>query len=203
MKTSLIHSGKSYLTSLLPDHLSTHHALRLVIMSLDDYYLTHADQIKLRDAKPTNPLLSGRGPAGTHDLSLLSQSLNQLADNNSENAKPVQLATYDKSKYAGEGDRAEDTVTVTGPIDVVIFEGWMNGFASLPAEQLRSRYDKAAEDSTVRNYPLQVLEEINRNLKAYEEQCWRHIDCFVQIEPVELSYVWTWREQVGRHTHNH
>lgn len=166
-------------------------------MSLDDYYLTHADQVKLRESKSSNPLLSGRGPAGTHDLPLLNQSLSELASINSQGAQPVRLATYDKSLFAGEGDRAAETVTVTGPVDVVIFEGWMNGFASLSEQELHSKYDSAAAHSTVRSYPLEVLSEINSNLKDYEETLWKRINCFVQIQPIELSYVWTWRQQVS------
>ena len=38
---------------------------------------------------------------------------------------------YDKSAYSGKGDRADASTwpQAQGPVDVVLFEGWMLGFA--------------------------------------------------------------------------
>lgn len=46
---------------------------------------------------------------------------------------------YDKSAYSGRGDRADPSTwpVVSGPLDVVLFEGWMNGFQVLPDEEVR------------------------------------------------------------------
>ncbi|OCF30789.1 D-glycerate 3-kinase [Kwoniella heveanensis CBS 569] len=198
-------AGKSYLTNLLPAHLAERHSLRLATMSLDDFYLPHSQLSQLASSRPGNPLLQGRGPAGTHDLPLLRGCLEGLREINSGGAKVVQLPTYDKSLVSGQGDRTEKTVPVQGPIDVVIFEGWMNGFASLSQSELEERYASAEVDqaggkpSTFRSYTLETLSEINRSLKEYEENAWRHIDCFVQIQPLQLDYVWTWRLQQEHH----
>lgn len=172
-------------------------------MSLDDFYLPHNELLNLHETNPQNPLLNGRGPAGTHDLPLLKGCLTQLARINDAKSEIVRLPTYDKSLFGGEGDRTSETVQVTGPVDVVIFEGWMNGFGSLSDEELRRRYDEAETQHAGGNklamlsYPKEVLLQINLNLRQYEDQLWGFIHCFVQIEPVDLSYVWTWRLQVG------
>ncbi|WVF69662.1 hypothetical protein IAT40_004441 [Kwoniella sp. CBS 6097] len=200
-------AGKSYLTNLLPAHLAERHSLRLATLSLDDFYLTHSDLSKLGASRPDNPLLQGRGPAGTHDLPLLRQSLDGLRDINATTnvAEVVELPTYDKSLVSGQGDRTQATVTVKGPIDVVIFEGWMNGFASMTDQELEERYSSGklqiSEDkgATFRQYTLGTLGEINRSLREYEKHIWSHIDCFVQIQPLQLDYVWTWRLQQEHH----
>jgi D-glycerate 3-kinase len=40
---------------------------------------------------------------------------------------------YDKSAYAGRGDRADISTwpSVAGPLDVILYEGWMTGFTPL------------------------------------------------------------------------
>lgn len=44
---------------------------------------------------------------------------------------PTPLFRYDKSAYSGKGDRADAASwpQAQGPVDVVLFEGWMLGFA--------------------------------------------------------------------------
>lgn len=77
---------------------------RCATLSLDDLYLTAAEQAKLAQVHASNPLLRYRGNAGTHDLQLADQVLIQL-----EQAKPgdvVRLPRYDKSVNSGRGDRA-------------------------------------------------------------------------------------------------
>lgn len=46
---------------------------------------------------------------------------------------------YDKSAYAGRGDRAPQSSwpVVQGPLEVVLFEGWMSGFAPVEDAQVR------------------------------------------------------------------
>lgn len=212
-----VHAGKSYLTGLLPDYLEKNYNLRLATMSLDDFYLTHSDQVKLAQSQPDNPLLSGRGPAGTHDLPLLVECLAKLKSINDCRAKhsiqakdqSLRLPIYDKSLFKGEGDRSNEAAEVQGPIDVVIFEGWMNGFGPLSDDKLEERYAEAERQwssssfrgtaeakPTILLYSRSTLHNINQNLRKYEV-LWDQIDCFVQIRPVNLSYVWTWRLQVS------
>lgn len=47
------------------------------------------------------------------------------------------MPRYNKSAHQGRGDRADPSTwpQVSGPLDVVLFEGWMSGFAPLPADQ--------------------------------------------------------------------
>ena len=48
----------------------------------------------------------------------------------------MSVPRYDKSAFAGTGDRADESSwpNVTGPLDVVLFEGWMLGFNAIGAE---------------------------------------------------------------------
>ena len=73
-----------------------------------------------------------RGQAGTHDIGLARQTLEQLKTATSESSE-VGLVRYDKSSHEGRGDRAPDSKwqQVKGKVDVVLFEGWMLGFKPL------------------------------------------------------------------------
>ena len=52
--------------------------LRCASISIDDFYLSHADQQQLSADQPDNRLVQGRGNAGTHDLQLGSETLAAL-----------------------------------------------------------------------------------------------------------------------------
>jgi pantothenate kinase-related protein Tda10 len=61
--------GKTTLVFEL-EKLSTALGIRAASVSIDDFYLSHAAQQMVTAAHPDNPLLAGRGNAGTHDLQL-------------------------------------------------------------------------------------------------------------------------------------
>lgn len=111
-------TGKSTLALLLRDYLASEHARNVVILSIDDIYLTREERRSLADQ--VHPLLATRGVPGTHDAALGIRVIEQL-----KSLGPgVTLAVprFDKSR----DDRCaqSDWSTVTGPIDLLIFEGW-------------------------------------------------------------------------------
>jgi D-glycerate 3-kinase len=86
-------------------------------------------------ANPDNALLQYRGNAGSHDLGLGTATLEALVAATSPDTA-VAVPRYDKSQNAGRGDRAPQDAwpQVKGPVDVVLFEGWMLGFAPIQAD---------------------------------------------------------------------
>lgn len=82
----------------------------------------------------SNRLLQVRGNAGTHDLKLGSDTLAALKSASGSGGQ-VAVPRYDKSQNQGRGDRADESSwpTVQGPLDIVLFEGWMLGFQPLAA----------------------------------------------------------------------
>lgn len=120
-------------------------------LSYDDVYLTYDDQEALA-AKTGNDLLRFRGSAGTHDLDLGADTLEALL----RGEAGVRLPRYDKTLRGGRGDRAPASAwpTLPEPADVVLFEGWMNGF-------------RAADDGAPLAAIHPGLPEVNANLAAY------------------------------------
>jgi hypothetical protein len=104
----------------LKDHLP----LQCAAVSIDDFYLTRADQVAVAAAHSGNQLLQVRGTFGTHDTALAVATLEALCA--AGHGDTVKVPLYDKSAFQGQGDRAprDRWPVVAGPVDVVLFEGW-------------------------------------------------------------------------------
>ncbi|BGP42018.1 hypothetical protein JCM10449v2_006015 [Rhodotorula kratochvilovae] len=210
-------SGKSYTASKLPALLaaassSSPSPTRTAALSLDDLYLPYTGLAAVAASDPSNALLAGRGQAGTHDLPL-GVSLLTALKRPAPGSAPIALPVFEKSLNGGAGDRlpVEQWVLVERPdeVDVVVFEGWMNGFRPLDPPQLLSelyelaRTDPAAAKARLGiDYEMPFLLEhkedhlavVQENLKGYAA-LWDMVDTFVQIKPERMGYVWEWRLQ--------
>ncbi|CAI5941398.1 unnamed protein product [Closterium sp. NIES-65] len=150
-------------------------------VSIDDFYLTAQQQAALREAHPANRLLELRGNAGSHDLALGVSTLSALKKASAPGTR-VPLPRYDKSAFSGRGDRSPEAAwaAVEGPVDVVLFEGWMLGFHALPA------HEAAAIDPQ--------LGEVNGRLQQYS--AWHDmVDSWVIIQVADVDWVFDWRLQ--------
>mmetsp|Transcript_38061 Transcript_38061/g.89077 ORF Transcript_38061/g.89077 Transcript_38061/m.89077 type:complete len:417 (+) Transcript_38061:157-1407(+) len=146
--------------------------------SIDDFYLTGADQEALAAAHPTNAILQVRGNAGTHDLDLGCEVLKSLG---SASTGEVAVPVYDKAARNGKGDRMPESRwrKVETPCDVVLLEGWMSGF-------------KAREDHEALAEIHPALPEINAGLAKYT--AWDELmDGWCVVKLSEIDHVFKWR----------
>jgi D-glycerate 3-kinase len=127
--------GKSALAAGLVEALSSL-GTRAVSVSIDDFYLTYADQCGVAARHAGNPYMLYRGYPGTHDVGLGARTLDALRALRAGDTTTI--PTYDKSAHGGRGDRSplETWPVVAGPLDVIVVEGWMLGFAPVPEETL-------------------------------------------------------------------
>lgn len=152
--------------------------LTAVAVSIDDFYLDRAGQIALAAAHAGNPYLQQRGYPGTHDVALGARVLRQLRALGA--GQTAAIPRYDKTAFGGLGDRApaDGWQTVRGPIDVVLVEGWMLGFAPVAAGAMADP----------------ALREANARLRGYRR--WhRLIDALLVWQMAEPHYVVDWRVQ--------
>jgi len=153
--------------------------------SIDDFYLPRADQQALADAHPENRLVQVRGNAGTHDVDLGVATLSALLSRTPGLAVP----RYDKAAFGGRGDRASPSAwhVQREPADVVLFEGWMNGFEALDMEAEAARLD--AIDGGLR--------EVNQRLSDYAR--WHGLmSAWVVVKIDDLDHVYRWRLEAER-----
>ncbi|RKP08383.1 P-loop containing nucleoside triphosphate hydrolase protein [Thamnocephalis sphaerospora] len=192
--------GKTTLTENLAAKLSAPpHCLRVHRLSVDDLYLTHAEQCALATAHPGNALLAHRGLPGTHDVPLGGQLLRAFRAGCTTLAVP----RYDKARYGGQGDRTgweQWSLTVgeeaqKGMVDVLLFEGWCLGFAALDGISLARAVNSAQPDSVLHRHSLAHLEVVNACLPAYETSWYSQLDLFIHLDPQSVDFVYAWREQ--------
>lgn len=180
-------SGKSFLTGLVQSTLTASpHSLRVAVLSIDDLYLPHDGLRNLAQNHPENPLWRGRGQPGTHDIGLGLKVLQSLQTAKSS----VEIPRFEKSLFGGEGDRLpmDGTGTIVEtPVDVVLFEGWCNGFYPISQSELDRRWNSIWEnekkaldldDSIVGG--KSSVEEVNDSLKQYLP-LWNFFDVFVKV----------------------
>ena len=88
---------------------------------------------------------------------------------------------YDKSAFSGQGDTAdkENWPTVTGPLDVVLFEGWMLGFKPVGAEQAAGIEG--------------AMGKVDEYLRAYEKAWDAHVGAWLVIKVATAEWVFKWR----------
>lgn len=190
--------------------------LTVVPLSLDDLYLQHQGLVDVATLHPANKLLAGRGPAGTHEIALGLSTLASLATVNALNeageyGERVALPVFDKSLFSGQGDRSTQTIKVAGPVDIVLFEGWMLGFTALSPLTLSSIYSNASahpaecreknkqdyERTFFLDHGEEDLQAVNAFLAVGYGEMWGYLDAFVQLRPERMSYTWEWRLEVS------
>jgi D-glycerate 3-kinase len=154
-------------------------------ISIDDFYLTRKDQVAVAAKYNGNRLLEMRGNAGSHDVDLGTKTLKALKKATKEGSS-VALPRYDKSAFQGKGDRSDPSTwpVVQGPVDVVLFEGWMLGFAHVP---------KPAAVSVDPD-----LEAVNGFLKSYKRAWDSHVDSWLVIKVADPQFSYTWRLQAEK-----
>lgn len=177
-------TGKSTLAGQLVDAARAQ-GRNAVAISIDDVYLTRTERQRL--AREAHPLLATRGPPGTHDVAMACELIDALRTLGPGNS--LGLPGFDK--IADERLPREAWQRASGPVDLIVMEGW---FLKTPPEP-----DSALEA------PLNALERecdaecrwrrhCNTALAGYAP-LWARIDHLVFLQPPGFEVVRQWRWQ--------
>ena len=175
-------SGKSTLASLLALLLKQIHGLRVVQLSIDDFYLTRESRRSL--AEHVHPLLATRGVPGTHDLPLMRETLQRLLHGKGK----VPIPRFDKaSDDRCPADQWEDA---SAPLDLVIIEGWCLGTPAQSGEELL----KPVNELEAREDPDAVWRGyVNRQLIEHYQSICRMVDLWIMLQAPSFDCVYQWR----------
>ncbi len=177
-------TGKSTLADFLALALASACEWRVAVLSIDDFYLTRAERAAL--AKDVHPLLATRGVPGTHDVAMLERSLDglrQLAV-----GKTLAIPRFDKAR----DDRAAASgwPIVTGPVDLIVLEGWCVGSRPQPSEALTRPVNALERDADAsgdwRRYVNEQLEHAYAGVFA-------ELDRLVFLKAPDFEAVYRWR----------
>ena len=142
-------SGKTTLCRFL-ELLLQQRGLRAVTLSLDDLYLTHAERLQL--AAEVHPLFATRGVPGTHAVNMAFGIIEDVLA-----GRAFEVPRFDKAF----DDRSNEVMRISGPVDVLLFEGWCVGAApqapdklTRPVNVLEAEEDRDAVWRTLVNHWL-------------------------------------------------
>jgi D-glycerate 3-kinase len=182
-------SGKSTLADLIEFALTNDSRARVAVLSIDDFYLTRSERERLADQ--VHPLLITRGVPGTHDLRMLSACLDGLT--NLAAGEEMPLPRFDKSI----DDRADTTTwpVVTGPVDLIVLEGWCVGSATQPDDELIEPINDLERerdpDGRWRRY-------VNQQLAGPYHELFGKLNALVFLQVPNFDAVYRWRLEQER-----
>lgn len=113
-----------------------------------------------------------RSNAGTHDVDFGLAAISNLKGCRTADST-VKVPRYDKAAHGGKGTRAAESTwpAITGPVEVILFEGWMLGF-----EPVRSRLTVAVLACALRHVQICVHFSCSDFVACAEDwQCTRHL----------------------------
>jgi D-glycerate 3-kinase len=183
-------SGKSTVAAALVRQ-ARRHGLAARTLSLDDVYLGRRARRRL--AATVHPLLRTRGVPGTHDVALLTRTLDALAAASPRH--PVALPRFDK----GRDTRRPPSrwPRVHAPPDLVVLEGWCVGVPPQPARALRAPVNDLEREEDPegrwRRYVNAALQDL--------APIWARLDRLVVLQAPDWTAACRWREEAEQRLH--
>lgn len=176
--------------------------MTVVVLSVDDLYLSRKAQSELAASHPANPLVQHRGQPSTHDLPLAVELFSKL-----RRGATTSIPSYDKSAFDGLGDRfpEERWITVnqkaSSDVDLVILEGWCVGYRALSPEQLQLKWQDAVNQRGQSTYhgrlgcnSLENVHFINEALRDYDSLT-DQLDALIHMDAEDTQIVYRWRQE--------
>lgn len=182
-------TGKSTLADLVALAGAYHYNWQTIVLSLDDFYLTHQERQFL--ASTEHPLFATRGVPGTHDIGLLKVTLERLKSLTKANVTHV--PRFDKST----DDRVPDNqwTEISGPLDLIILEGWCVGSQPESAQDLVEPVNdlEASEDPDAHWRSV-----VNDHLGSDYKEVFDTLDMliFLAAPSFDAVYRWRWEQEV-------
>ncbi|WP_299074508.1 kinase [uncultured Paraglaciecola sp.] len=174
-------SGKSTLSEFLKEYLSKTYSLGVVVMSLDDFYISKDDRRLIADQ--FHPLFNTRGVPATHNMAVLKAVLLALKHQQSTTIPSFNKVTDEPSPISAWTE-------VVSAVDVVIVEGWCWGVTSQTPAQLAQAVNslEALEDPQAK-----WRTHVNLELSLNYQPLYHLMDCWVMLKAPSFDNVLPWR----------
>lgn len=175
-------SGKSYQCRIL----TMANQPRFAHFSLDDVYRSRAYREEL--ATETHTLFITRGPPGTHDLELATNTVARIRKVARDQS--IRLPRFDKLK----DDTAPESEwpLYTGPAEAIVIDGWCLGAEPLAPSALATPVNALERNEDVTGVWRETVEyELRANYQPFFAQ----FDAIVYLKPPNWEIVRAWRGQ--------
>ena len=176
-------SGKTTITNILKIILKKKFNLNVVSFSIDDFYKTLNERKKMSNKE--GKLFLTRGVPGTHNVSFLKKTLNNLKKKDFKNCYIPKFNKsiddrYPKNRWSKVKKKPE----------IVIFEGWCVG-----AKHQNNKKLKKPINSLEKNYDkgMKWRIKVNNELKNRYKFIFKQIDKLIFLQVPNFNYVYKWR----------
>lgn len=123
-------TGKTTLARRLIRHMQDIEGRSVLSVSIDDFYRTRRERQQL--AETVHPLLATRGVPGTHDIDLALATIQGVKALGVDEL--IEIPRFNKA--ADDRTPVSDWTSVSGPVDLLILEGWCIGSEPTNPESL-------------------------------------------------------------------
>jgi len=176
-------SGKSTLARFLVRLLET---CRVVVLSLDDFYLSANERAQLAD--DVHPLLRNRGMPGTHDVELLGSTIDALRG--ASDSSIIRVPVFDKSS---DNRRPEaEWQSFEGRPDIILLEGWCVGVS---AQERGELLEPVSEWESINDPDGRWRTFVNNQLHGHYSQIHECLDMLILLKAPTVETIFTWRWQ--------
>ena len=172
-------SGKSTLSLLIKTYFKKFYKKDVVILSIDDFYLSSHQRKQLANKSKTN-LFKTRGVPGTHNLKSLNNSIDKLK----ANKFPVYLPVFDKVT-----DNKKNYTRKVNKADLIILEGWCVGTKPVEPSYLKKNINELEKKSD----PDMIWRtSYNQALIKYQK-LFNKFNYYIFIKLPDWKYVINWK----------
>ena len=172
-------AGKSTLAKIFKLVLENAYKKKVMLLSIDDYYLSKNKRNKL--SKNIHPLLITRGVPGTHDIVALKNDI----INFQKKKFPISTPRFNKLK-----DDISSKKNIIKNAEILLLEGWCCGSPSINKKylfqninRLETIFDK--NKKWRQYYNSQLMKDYKKVFSLFDQQ--------IYIQPPSFSYILKWR----------
>ena len=172
-------AGKSTLAKIFKLVLENVYKKKVMLLSIDDYYLSKNKRNKL--SKNIHPLLITRGVPGTHDIVALKNDI----INFQKKKFPINTPTFNKLK-----DDISSKKNIIKNAEILLLEGWCCGSPSINKKYLFQNINRL---ETIFDKNKKWRQYYNSQLKKDYKKVFSLFDQQIYIQPPSFSYILKWR----------
>ena len=172
-------AGKSTLAKIFKLVLENAYKKKVMLLSIDDYYLSKNKRNKL--SKNIHPLLITRGVPGTHDIVALKNDI----INFQKKKFPISTPRFNKLK-----DDISSKKNIIKNAEILLLEGWCCGSPSINKKYLFQNINRL---ETIFDKNKKWRQYYNSQLKKDYKKVFSLFDQQIYIQPPSFSYILKWR----------
>ena len=176
-------TGKTTISSLLRIILIKYFRLKVFRISIDDFYKTRKERIRL--SKRIHSMLLTRGVPGTHDIGMMLSFFKKVKR---KQFKRLKLPTFNKA--IDDRFSKKHWYDLKNKPDVIIFEGWCVGAKSEKNNTLKRTINSMER---LKDRKQIWRKYVNQQLKSKYNNLYSQLNCLIYLKAKNFNLLQKWR----------